>query len=64
MDTFFRLMSWFIGLFVARTRAAGAAEERTKINDASEAQLKRRNEVAQRPVTDEQLDKSLRDGTF
>jgi len=60
----FRFVSWVFGLFVKRTRAAGAEEQRMKTNNENLARLQRQNTVAQKPVTDAELDKNLRDGTF
>lgn len=57
-------LRWLFGLFVSETKAAGAAEERERTDVANEAHLARQDEVANRPVSDEQLQKSLRDGTF
>jgi hypothetical protein len=39
-------------------------EERERINKANTERLERQSEVAQKPVTRDDLDKSLRGGTF
>lgn len=64
MGTLFRFASWLFGLFVNRTRAEGAAEERRKINEANTARLERQDAVANRPVTNDELRKSLKGGSF
>lgn len=63
-DFLSRLLSWAFGLFVSRTKAAGATEERAKINEQSAAQLERQTAVIKRPVTNDEVQKSLEDGTF
>lgn len=45
-------------------RRDGASAERQKIEAASAARAQRQNEVLQREVSDDELRKSLRDGTF
>lgn len=50
--------------FLAKTRSEGARAEREEINRQSAEQLQRQNEVANKPVSDEELQKSLKDGTF
>lgn len=54
------LLAWY----QQRLRGEGAAEERAEADAEKSARLKRQNEVALRPVSDEKLQKSLRDGTF
>lgn len=61
---FLRFIAWVFGLFVSRTRAEGAKEERAKINTDSAAHLKRQDAVANKPVSDDDLRKSLKDGSF
>lgn len=64
MNLLLRFVAWLAGLFTARQRAVGAADERMRANDEAVQRLQRQNEVAKKPVTDAQLDKNLRDGTF
>lgn len=64
MNAAFEFLRWVLSLFVARTKAAGATEERQKINQANTKRLERQDVVAKRPVTDDQLQKSLKDGSF
>lgn len=59
-----RLAAWALSLFQQRERAAGATEEREKISQDNAARLERQDAVIERPVTDEALQKSLRDGSF
>lgn len=59
-----RIAAWAFAVFVQRTRAAGAAEEREKIETAHEAHQQRQDKVANRPVSDDDLQKSLKDGSF
>jgi hypothetical protein len=47
-----------------RERQEGAAAERERIEAEAKAQTARRNGAAQRPMTDDELQKSLRDGSF
>ena len=61
---FLRLAAWlnqFLG-FVDRETAK--QEERKRIAEANAARLERQNEVAKKPVSDDELRKSLRDGSF
>lgn len=64
MDIFLRFASWLFGLFVSRTREAGAEEQRAKTNEQNTARLERQNAVVNRPVTNDDLQKSLKDGSF
>lgn len=59
-----KFVTWLFGLFVTRTREAGAAEERERINETNTARIKRQDEVVKKPVTDDDLQKSLKDGSF
>lgn len=52
------------GLLYVFGYSDGKAAEKTDIEDASAARLKRQDAVANTPVTDEALQKSLKDGTF
>lgn len=47
-----------------RVRDAGAREEREHANAENAARLARQDAVANRPVTDDELQKSLKDGSF
>lgn len=47
-----------------RARDAGAREEREHNAAENAARLERQNAVVNRPVTDDELEKSLKDGSF
>lgn len=64
MDALLRFVSWVFGFFVNRTREAGAKEERQKINVENAERLERQNAVVNKPVSNDELQKSLKDGTF
>lgn len=53
-----------LAALLRRERREGAAAERERIDAEAKAQTERRNEVANRTTTDDELQKSLRDGTF
>lgn len=62
-------LSVVLGLFaiaigLKRVRDAGAREERERANVENAAHLERQDAVANRPVTDDELQKSLKDGSF
>lgn len=55
----------FAWIMIARgIRKDAMAEEREKVEAENAARLRRENEVAQRPVTDSELQRSLEDGSF
>lgn len=54
----------FWAAFIAKTQADGAREERAAINKQSAEIQQRRDEVIDKPVTDDELRKSLKDGSF
>lgn len=64
MQFFLRFLAWAFSLFVGSERAAGAKEERQKIEAEDAAHLKRQTEVLNRPVSNDDLRKSLKDGSF
>lgn len=53
-----------LAAMLRRERQEGAAAERERIEAEAKAQTARRNGAAQRPMTDDELQKSLRDGSF
>lgn len=53
-----------LAAMLRRERQEGAAAERERIEAEAKAQAARRNDAAQRPMTDDELQKSLRDGSF
>lgn len=62
-------LSVVLGLFalaigLKRVRDAGAREERERANAENAARLERQDAVVNRPVTNDELQKSLKDGSF
>lgn len=53
-----------IKLLYSAGKAQGAAEERQKIEEASDARMRRQVEAMQKEVTKDDVTKSLDDGTF
>lgn len=64
LRTVLPFLRWLFGLWNSHEQATGAAEERKQANEQNAARLERQNEVAKRPVASDELQKSLRDGTF
>lgn len=53
-----------LGAMLRREWQEGAAAERARIDAENRARLQRQNEVANRPVSDDELQKRLREGNF
>ncbi len=61
---FLQIIGGLWAAFIASTKAAGGAEERVRTNQANTERLERQDAVANKPVSDDELKKSLKDGSF
>ncbi len=61
---FLRLAAWLNQFLTWSGKEQAKLEERKRIAEANAARLERQNEVVKKPVSDDELRKSLRDGSF
>lgn len=59
-----KLIAWLSQFIDWLNRQEAVLKERERIDAENKARLARQNEVAKKPVTNDELKKSLEDGTF